>query len=253
MHRTLHIEAAGRTDIGLRRNTNEDAFAVRKDLGLFVIVDGMGGHAAGEVASSLAVEAMTGLLENPDRTWPSDAEGSRVDPRAYLIASIKHANDVIHRAAAADPTRRGMGTTVVAALTQESSVWLAHVGDSRVYLFRDGHLVQLTQDHTVANAWIAEGMEVALATRLPVGRQLARALGPDPTVDVDVREEDMRPGDVLLLTSDGVHGLVKEGELAGILAEIGDLVDGVDRIIARANAEGGKDNSTAVLIRWTQA
>ena len=250
MNQALHIEAAGRTDVGLRRNSNEDAFAVRNDLGLFVITDGMGGHAAGEVASSLAVEAMTALLEDPDHTWPGDAHGSPVDPRAYLVASIKHANNVIRRAAAADPNKRGMGTTVVAALTQGSSVWLAHVGDSRIYLFREGHLVQLTQDHTVANAWIAEGMEVDLAATLPVGKQLARALGPEPTVDVDVREEEMRPGDVLLLTSDGVHGLVDEGELATILTEVDSLSEGVERILSRANAKGGRDNSTAILVRW---
>jgi serine/threonine protein phosphatase PrpC len=105
----------------------------------------MGGHAAGEVASSLAVEAMTGLLENPDRTWPSDAEGSRVDPRSYLIASIKHANDVIHRAAAADRTKRGMGTTVVAALTQESSVW-QHLPTSATAVFTSFETVTCMRD-----------------------------------------------------------------------------------------------------------
>jgi protein phosphatase len=249
----ITIQTAGGTDIGLRRATNEDAFAVRSDLGLFLIADGMGGHAAGDVASSLAIEAIAGLVGNLDHTWPGDADGSPSDPRALLVAAIKHANNVIHRAASADRTKRGMGTTVVAALARGSRVWLAHVGDSRIYLFRDGHLVQLTHDHTVANAWIADGMAVDLATTLPVGRELTRALGTHPVVDVDPREEEMRPGDVLLLTSDGVHGLVKERELAGILAEVGDLADGVDRIIARANAAGGKDNSSAVLIRWTRA
>lgn len=252
MSGSIHIEAAGRTDVGLRRNSNEDAFAVRKDLGFFVITDGMGGHAAGDVASSLAVEAMTGLLEDPDHTWPGDAHGSPADPRAYLVASIKHANNIVHRAATADRSKRGMGTTVVAALAKGSSVWLAHVGDSRVYLFRDDHLVQLTHDHTVANVWIAEGMAVDLAKTLPIGKQLARALGTKPTVDVDVREEEMRPGDVLLLTSDGVHGLVEEGELTTILTEVGNLVEGVERILARANAKGGRDNSTAILVRWRQ-
>jgi protein phosphatase len=251
--RAIKIETAGRTDIGLRRELNEDAFTVRSDLGLFVVADGLGGHAAGNVASTLAVEAITAFLETPDMTWPGDADGAVSDPRALLVASIKHANHVIHRAAATNRTNRGMGTTVVAALTRESRVWFAHVGDSRMYLFRDGHLVQLTQDHTVANAWIAEGMEVALATRLPVGRELVRAVGTRPAVDVDARVEEMRPGDVLLLTSDGVHGLVTDRELAGILADLGDLAGGVDRIIARANAEGGKDNSTAVLVRWSQA
>jgi protein phosphatase len=249
----ISIETAGRTDIGLRRELNEDAFTVRSDLGLFVVADGLGGHAAGDVASALAVEAIAAFLETPDMTWPGDADGAVSDPCALLVASIKHANNVIHRAAAANRTKRGMGTTVVAALTRESRVWFAHVGDSRLYLFRDGHLVQLTQDHTVANAWIAEGMEVDLATKLPVGRELLRAVGTRPAVDVDARVEEMRPGDVLLLTSDGVHGPVKDRELAEILGKLGDLVGGVDQIIARANAEGGKDNSTAVLVRWTQA
>ncbi len=246
----ISVQTAGGTDIGLRRETNEDAFAVRNDLGLFLVADGMGGHAAGDVASSLAIDAIAGLVGNLDHTWPGDAHGSRGDPRALLVASVKHANNVIHRAATADRTKRGMGTTVVVALARGSSVWLAHVGDSRIYLFREGHLVRLTEDHTVANAWIAEGMEVDLATTLPVGKQLARALGPEPTVDVDVREEEMRPDDVLLLTSDGVHGLVDEGELATLLTEIDNLPEGVERILACANAKGGRDNSTAILVRW---
>ena len=144
MSLTIAIQTAGGTDIGLRRETNQDAFAVRSDLGLFLVADGMGGHAAGDVASSLAIEAIVGLVGNLDHTWPGDAHGAPGDPRALLVASLKHANNVIHRAAAADRTKRGMGTTVVAALTRGSRVWLAHVGDSRIYLFRDGHLVQLT-------------------------------------------------------------------------------------------------------------
>ena len=246
----IAIQTAGATDIGLRREINQDAFIARKDLGLFVVADGMGGHAAGEVASSLAIEAIALLVGNLDHTWPGDAHGSPTDPRALLVAAIKHANNEIHRAAATDRTKRGMGTTVVAVLAQENRVCLAHVGDSRIYLFRDGHLVQLTDDHTVATAWIADGMDVNLATTLPVGRALTRALGTKPTVHVDVREEEMRPGDVLLLTSDGVHGLVQEEELAAMLAELGNLTEGVERILARANAKGGRDNSTAILVRW---
>lgn len=247
------IQTAGGTDIGLRRQTNEDAFAVRSDLGLFLVADGMGGHAAGDIASSLAIDAMAGLIGNLDHTWPGDAHGAPTDPRALLVAAIKHANNEIHRAAAADRSKRGMGTTVVAALARESRVWLAHVGDSRIYLFRDGHLVQLTQDHTVANAWIADGMAVDFAATLPIGKELTRAVGTHPVVDVDVREEEMRPGDILMLTSDGVHGPVQVAELTGILAELGNLTDGVDRILARANTKGGRDNSTAILVRWMEA
>jgi PPM family protein phosphatase len=249
---TICFETAGRTDIGLRRKSNEDAFILRPDLGLFVVADGMGGHAAGDVASALAVEAIARFLDDPDLTWPGDADGSPHDPLARLVASVKHANFLIHDAASTDRSKRGMGTTVVAAFTRGSRVWLAHVGDSRIYLFRGGHLVQLTDDHTVTNEWIGQGMTAELAKSLPIGKELTRAVGTRPTVDVGARAEEVRSGDVLLLTSDGVHGLVKEGELTGILAELGDLASGVDRIIARANDKGGTDNNTAVLVRWTQ-
>lgn len=251
MSRSLCFEAAGRTDIGQSREINQDALLIRPDLGLFVVADGMGGHAAGEVAASIAVTATEGFFEDPDITWPSDAPGWPADPLALLVAAVKHANSHIRAAATGDRSKRGMGTTVVAVLVRGRTVCLAHVGDSRISRFRDGKLEQLTEDHTICNEWIEQGMTVELAKALPIGATLSRALGTHPTVEVSARLETLTPGDVLLLCSDGVHGVVQTGELAGILTELGELTAGVARIIRRANDKGGPDNSTAILVRCT--
>jgi protein phosphatase len=251
LSRTRSLEAAGRTDIGRVRETNQDTLLLRSDLGLFVVCDGMGGHAAGEVASSLAVHAVEGFLEDPGATWPRDAPGATSDPLALLIAAVLHANSRVHDSAAKDRTRRGMGTTVVAALVRDSSVCLAHIGDSRIYRVRDRQVEQMTDDHTVRYEWIKQGMTVELANNLPLGRGLSRALGTRPTVEVGARLETVLPGDVLLLCSDGVHGVVSPDELTGILLDLGDLSIGVERLITRSNERGGPDNSTALLVRWS--
>jgi protein phosphatase len=248
---TLVIEAAARTDIGRVRETNQDALLVREDLGLFVVADGMGGHAAGEVASFLATRAIEGFLEDPDATWPRDAPGSAEDPQALLVAAVLHANRRVYDGATRDRTLRGMGTTVVAALARGGALCLAHLGDSRVYRLRNREIEQLTDDHTIRNEWIKQGMAVELANNLRIGRNLARALGTRPTVQVSARLETVLPGDVLLLCSDGVHGVLTPGELTGILLELGDLWLGVERLIAGSNERGGPDNSTALLMRWS--
>lgn len=251
MSRTLVLEVAARTDIGRIRETNQDALLVRGDLGLFVVADGMGGHAAGEVASSLAMEALEGFLEDPGATWPRDAPGSTGDPLALLVAAVLHANSRVNDRAAKDRRQRGMGTTIVAALVRGGSVCLAHIGDSRIYRVRNREIEQMTDDHTVRNEWIKQGMAVELANNLPVGRSLSRALGTRPTVEVSARLETVLPGDVLLLCSDGVHGVLAPDELTGILLELGDLSRGVERLIVRSNEKGGPDNSTALLVRWS--
>jgi protein phosphatase len=248
---TLVIEAAARTDIGRVRETNQDALLVRNDLALYVVADGMGGHAAGELAASLAVTALEGVYDDPEITHPRANPGSPADALALLIAAVKKANDRIQEAAAKDRTKRGMGTTIVAALVCGETVCLAHVGDSRIYRLRERRLEQLSDDHTVGTEWIRQGAPVELATTLPMGRLLTRALGTRPTVEASTRLETVLPGDVLLLCSDGVHGVVPTDELTGILLELGDLASGVERLITRANDRGGPDNSTAILVRWS--
>jgi protein phosphatase len=248
----LALEAAARTDIGRMRETNQDALLVRNDLGLFVVVDGMGGHAAGELAASIAVTTIEGIYDDPEITPPRVEPGPPGNALARLVAAIKNANSRIQDAAAQDRSKRGMGTTVVAALVCGDTICLAHIGDSRIYRLRAGQLEQLTDDHTVGAEWIKQGAAAELATRLPMGRALTRALGTRPTVEVSARLEAILPGDVLLLCSDGVHGVLPRDELTGILLELDDLSHGVDRLIARSNDRGGPDNSTAILARWSR-
>jgi len=251
LSRMLVLEAAGRTDIGRVRETNQDALLVRDDLGLFVVADGMGGHVAGELAASIAVATLESVYDDPEIVDPRIDAGSSTDALALLVAAVKNANDRIQDAAAKDRSKWGMGTTVVAALASGSTLCLAHVGDSRIYRLRDRQLEQLSDDHTVRAEWIKQGTPVELANTLALGRALSRALGTRPTVEVSARLETVLPGDVLLLCSDGVHGVLQPDELAGILLELGDLSIGVERLIARSNQRGGPDNSTALLVRWS--
>lgn len=248
----LVFEAAARTDIGRVRETNQDALLVRNDMGLFVVADGMGGHAAGELAAAIAVATLEGVYDDPELNRPRTALGSPAEALALLITAVKKANDRIQAAAAKDRGKRGMGTTIVAAFACGDRVCLAHIGDSRIYRLRDGQLQQLTEDHTVRNEWIQQGAAVDVANALASGRALTRALGTRPTVEVSARLEAVLPGDVLLLCSDGVHGVVPPDELTGILLELGDLASGVERLIARANDRGGPDNSTAIVVRWSE-
>lgn len=236
--------------MGRQRAHNEDRFILLPEFNVFVVADGMGGHAAGEVAAALAVNAIEDFVEALGTTWPRDTLGKPTDALARLVAAVHHANKRIYETAANDRSQRGMGTTVVAVLLRENTVCLAHVGDSRIHRFRNGEVEQLTEDHTVCNEWIREGMDRAAAERLPTGRALSRAVGTRPTVAVSARAETLLPGDVLLLTSDGVHRVVSTGEIASVLTELGDLTAGLDRLITRANDKGGPDNITALLVRW---
>ncbi|MEP7127003.1 MAG: protein phosphatase 2C domain-containing protein, partial [Byssovorax sp.] len=137
MSRTLTLKAAGRTDIGRVRETNQDALLVREDLGLFVVADGMDGRATGEIASAIAVKAIEGFIEPFGTDWPCDTIGAPTDALARLVAAVIHANQRIYQIAVKDPSPRWMGTTVVAALVRRNSVCLAHVGDSRIYRLRN--------------------------------------------------------------------------------------------------------------------
>jgi serine/threonine protein phosphatase PrpC len=250
LSRTLALETAGRTDIGRIRETNQDTLLLRPDLGLFVVADGMGGHVAGELAAAIAVATLEGVYDDLALTQPRAEPSSPSDALALLVAAVHTANSRIQDAAAKNRSKRGMGTTLVAALACGSALCLVHIGDSRIYRLRKREIEQLTDDHTVRNEWIKQGMIVELANKLPLGRRLTRALGTQPTVEVSARLEPVLPGDVLLLCSDGVHGEVPPEELTGILLELGDLSSGVDRLITRANDRGGADNSTAILVRW---
>jgi serine/threonine protein phosphatase PrpC len=244
------LGAYGETDVGRVRGTNEDCFAVIPHLGLFMVADGMGGAAAGEVASHAAIEQVRRAVEDRETTWSADAAVSSPEsgPRRF-IAGIRRANRVIHALAQRDPSIRGMGTTFAGILLLGRCAVVAHVGDSRVYRLRQGELERMTHDHSLAHHLVELGVlrpqEVATFAHRNI---ITRAVGPHETVDVDTKIVDVRPGDVFLICSDGLTGELGDDEIAAILRERRGPGVTVGRLVDRANEKGGADNITAVLV-----
>lgn len=224
------------TDTGLQRRANEDSLLVRSPL--FVVADGMGGAQAGEVASSVAVETFRDGLHNG-----SDPEGS-------LVTQVEQANSRINELSHESAEHAGMGTTITAVYVGEQDVSIAHVGDSRAYCLRDGELLRLTDDHSLVDELIRQGkLTPQEAEEHPQRSVITRALGPEATVEVDVRSFRGRSGDVYLACSDGLTTMLGESELLDMLASHERLRDSGEALIAAANAAGGKDNITVVLFR----
>jgi serine/threonine protein phosphatase PrpC len=245
--------AYGATDPGRVRETNEDSFAVLPPLGLFMVADGVGGAAAGEVASRMVIERVQRAVEEGESSWPRDApasgSGPESGPRRFL-AGIHQANRSIHRHALADLRKKGMGTTFAGLLLLERCAVIAHVGDSRVYRLRDGALDRITRDHTLANHLLDRGhLTPDEAASYPRRHIITRAVGTREAVEVDTRIVDIQPGDAFLLCTDGLHGEVGDAEIAATLREGADPATIVGRLIAQANDAGGTDNVTAVLVR----
>jgi PPM family protein phosphatase len=228
------------TDTGLQRRANEDSMLVRSPL--FVVADGMGGAQAGEVASRLAVDTFKGGL----------ADGSA--PEASLLAQVEQANARINELSHANIEHAGMGTTITAVYLGEQDMVVAHVGDSRAYCLREGELLRLTDDHSLVDELIRQGkLTPEEAEEHPQRSVITRALGPEATVEVDVRTFRARPGDVYLLCSDGLTTMLAEDDLLGVLVSNPALRDAGEQLIAAANAAGGKDNITVVLLRVEEA
>ena len=228
------------SDLGRQRQGNEDNLFVRAPL--FVVADGMGGAQAGEVASELAVRQFQGGL--PDER----------DPAESLVALIRAANAQIHEQARTDSQRAGMGTTVTAAYLHDDTVVVAHVGDSRCYLLRDGDLIRLTRDHSLVDELVRRGkLTEEQAESHPQRSVITRALGPEPDVEVDVEAFPARGGDVFLLCSDGLTSMVHEPKLKPLLEDPGRSLEQIGRaLIAAANEAGGRDNITVILFRLEQ-
>src|ERR1700722_2090722 len=228
------------TDTGLQRRANEDSMLIRSPL--FVVADGMGGAQAGEVASRLAVDTFKGGL----------SDGS--DPEASLLAQVGQANAHINELSHANIEHAGMGTTITAVYLGEEDVVVAHVGDSRAYCLREGELLRLTDDHSLVDELIRQGkLTPEEAEEHPQRSVITRALGPEATVEVDVRTFRARPGDLYLLCSDGLTTMLSEEDLLGVLVSNQALRDAGEKLIAAANAAGGKDNITVVLLRVEEA
>lgn len=236
------VTAHGSTDVGRRRSHNEDSILVFNDE-LFAIADGMGGYAAGEVASELCTEVMTAAFET--RHFGGVKDESLPWRGDELVRTIKCANGAIYAKAQEDQSKAGMGTTVVAARfsPNKKQVYLGHVGDSRCYRLRSGKLDQLTTDHTLAS----------LGLTGKNSEKLVRALGVQPEVDVDLHVEECLGEDLYMLCSDGLSKMVTDEATAQILSEGAPLDVLVDRLIAQANANGGRDNVSVVLVRVQDA
>jgi len=229
-------ETALRTDTGRQRRDNEDNAFARAPV--FVVADGMGGAQAGEVASKIATETFEQGL--PD-------SGS---PEERLAERVREANHQIYELSRSDRDRAGMGTTLTAAYVDDTSVAIAHVGDSRAYLFRDGTLERLTQDHSLVEELVRQGkLTPEQAAGHPQRSIITRALGPEASVEVDTWTYPVRAGDILLLCSDGLTTMISEERVAGILGEARSLDGTADALIDAANEAGGRDNITVVLFR----
>jgi protein phosphatase len=248
---SLVLDVAGLTDVGRVRTSNEDNFGYDERLGIFVVCDGMGGHAAGEVASRIAVESVLRYFREREPTpqqqaYPDDAPlGARM-----LAEAVKQANDAILEYAELHRNTSGMGTTLVAARFAEGSVSIANVGDSRIYLLREGELLQLTEDHSLVMEQVRRGMlTLDEAKHSSAQNIITRALGTDETTLPDLGEFPAQVGDVLLLATDGVLRHVEDTEIREILVQVSSLKAACETLITAANDGGGDDNSTCILIR----
>jgi protein phosphatase len=233
----MNVRVGAATDIGQVREGNEDSYLIVAPL--YAVADGMGGHRGGEVASSLALETVQQLFERQ--------EGSLAD-------QVSGANRAVYDRSQSDRSVSGMGTTLTAALIDGNKVHLVHVGDSRAYLVRDGALTQLTEDHTLVHRMVLEGeITPEEAETHPHRSILTRALGVDENVQVDEGDVQVESGDRLLLCTDGLTGMVPEGEIQEILRDAADPQEAVDRLVKVANRAGGIDNITAVVLDFGEA
>ncbi len=246
------LSSSSGSDVGRRRKNNEDAFLVDDELGLWVVADGMGGQAAGEVASQQAVETVHGMVrQGLASTRPAAGTGleepRNINPERVLESAVQGATYMVFGLAEMDRTKSGMGTTVSAMLQVGDDVVLAQVGDSRIYRIRDGEAMQLTEDHTLVNWQIRQGIITPEEAKTSKQRNvITRAVGNRDYVQVDILRTDIQAGDLFVLCSDGLHGYVKRRELPALVEPRGK--EAVEALIALANERGGKDNITCVLV-----
>lgn len=266
MGRAVNFEAVGVTDIGRQRKHNEDHVLLRPELDLFVVADGMGGHNAGDIASRLATASLRNFYEaTRDGAVPDSNLGEGYDQLApegkLLAAAIRKANRDVFEISSTHRQHHGMGSTVVACyLVRElATIHVGHVGDSRCYRYRAGRLEQLTHDHSLINDALALKPDLTPdeLARLPKNI-ITRALGMREDVKVDIRSEPVAPGDIFMLCSDGLSGMVSEEEIARILATAQDdsetdLREACESLVSLANENGGNDNITALLVRINPA
>ena len=253
-----NIHFHGRTDVGKRREHNEDTFGVVTEENLFIVADGLGGYAAGEIASKLAVDAVgdffRALRDDDGIPEPEDMDGTLSYAENVLVNAVITANRRVFSAAARYGAYRGMSTTIVSAHFRGHRVHIAHVGDSRAYCIRNGQIIQLTQDHSLLNAFMQAGeMTAEEIERFPYKNVILRAVGQKEVVEVEVTSHHWAPGDVYLLCSDGLSGEMTDAEILATAMRFQGNPKGLTRaLIATANDSGGRDNITALVIEVPQ-
>ncbi|HET9932950.1 MAG TPA: Stp1/IreP family PP2C-type Ser/Thr phosphatase [Polyangiaceae bacterium] len=251
----MRAVAAGITDVGLQRDHNEDSFAILKEHALYIVADGMGGHRAGDVASRLATEAIVDFFRTTateDFTWPFHFDARLSEEENRLLTGIKIANRQIIDRSNRSREYQGMGTTVVGALFngKRGKMYIGHVGDSRAYRVRNGQIVQMTRDHSLVNDYLLAMPELTEEQRSELPKNvITRALGMQDQVAVDLQGDDAQIGDVYVLCSDGLSGMIDDAEICHVVNSSHDLEEACRRLVALANEHGGEDNITALIVR----
>lgn len=252
---SLTVEVVGKTDVGCVRKNNEDNFGYDARHGIFIVCDGMGGAAAGEVASQLGVETVLNYFRHFDYRRAGAVFGDNVDgslsPRGQALAQAIHmANSAIHEKGSNSLTQRGMGSTIVAIAVEKNFLSIGHVGDSRIYLVRHGEIQQLTEDHSLVMEQVRRGLITKQqAEQSEMQNIIVRALGSEDTVQPDVEDLIALPGDVFVLCSDGLSKHVKDDWMLGIVQEAPTIDQACNDLIDAAKAHGGDDNITCVMLK----
>jgi serine/threonine protein phosphatase PrpC len=255
---SLEFQVAAKTDVGCVRLRNEDNFGYDLDRGVFVVCDGMGGHAAGEVASKIAVDSVLEYFRQlpPSELQhiPAEAPAENLSVRAQALSqAIQLANTAIHEAACRDQEHAGMGSTVVCVLADEDCFSVGHVGDSRVYLIRQGAIEQLTQDHSFVTEKLRLGLISAeQARKSSMQNVITRALGVEETVEPELDDIVSAPDDVLVLASDGLTRSLNEQDILTAVSKADALGNACEELIQSAKNAGGEDNITCLLIRFVE-
>jgi protein phosphatase len=246
------------TDVGRKRKGNEDSHFVNPEQNLFVVADGMGGHAAGEIASRIAVESINEFIcltgGDEEITWPFGLDENISYDGNRLKTAIRFANKRVIEATREKTEYEGMATTVAAVLVDDSVANLGHVGDSRVYLFREGMVSQLTSDHSWVNEQLLSGVISADQARShPLRNVVTRALGGKADLQVEMQVHEIEPGDLLMLCSDGLTTMLPDEEMGKLVEKAGDdLTQAAHSLVAAANSRGGEDNITVLLLKFQE-
>lgn len=254
----MKLICAGMTDVGQARDHNEDDFYLSEGKeALCVVADGMGGHRSGEVASAMAIKAMVEYyretMADVDDSAPVNGEDTVDLIQRRLRQAVQKANSAVFTAASESELYRGMGTTIVSGYFTNEGVYMANIGDSRAYRFRDGTLEQRTEDHSLANEYVRMGILAAEDIEyFPYKNVITRACGLTDEVEVDVHFEDVRAGDLFLFCTDGLTDMIRDNRLEEMLAEEDDIEALCKKLVEVANANGGDDNVTLILAKVTE-